>query len=669
MLTLKDAAGEVCGSIIGWSSTSSVEDLSTFIANLRRRETPRLGYTRSFINDLCRSATDSQKASARKTIGEALEKDLITGAHQNTITAVGDITLFLGADAEICERIGAACLAAQEKWAEGPWGTTRSICEMLRRLFPLDCCSERSLIPLFAWLNRQIWKEWEWARTWDESLLGNSGHNWWLHTFLGFFEAGLFFPEFKGFKKFQAFAPTYFEREMNVLLEADGFTRERSGYHYGTVNHFIDFLHIATENGIPVSRNYLSKLRLGVEACGKVLTPGGDVPMMGDSGNKHREWPTASSLERLRVQAAEFELPDLKAIAEALDPDWSPRFEGHLISGGKNLIAEFERLQSGPGFQHTHLPLDTVLPDSHYYFIRNGWTRDSDYVALEAGEIGNIVSSHDHTAVFGFELYSRGRAILIDNGSGPYGNTPERNWRVSSASHNVATVDDEDHIPMSELSPEWRWTHTVTPDVDEWLSQKHFAYFSGAHEGYRHLPPERRVASCRRKIFYLRNVYWILIDRFTPETDAEHTYRQHFHVNAECRLEGYQLVTAGRGGNLLIQNAVQNPSVVSPALEPCPFPLDDYDNPRHFTYSSRLSGKHLFVTCLVPFMDENIPRLELQFIDIESDGRILDPWEATALEISINGRRDVYVDMHMQWNLPWQAGGYQGEGRLFHSIC
>ncbi|MDP7131286.1 MAG: hypothetical protein QF437_12395, partial [Planctomycetota bacterium] len=119
MLNLKDATEEVCASIIEWSANSSVEELSAFIASLRKRETPRLGYTKSFISALRAAATDQQKAEARETLNEALGKDLITGAHQNTITAAGDITMFLGADAEICKRISAGVLAASDNWTAG----------------------------------------------------------------------------------------------------------------------------------------------------------------------------------------------------------------------------------------------------------------------------------------------------------------------------------------------------------------------------------------------------------------------------------------------------------------------------------------------------------------------------------------------------------------------
>ena len=103
------------------------------------------------------------------------------------------------------------------------------------------------------------------------------------------------------------------------------------------------------------------------------------------------------------------------------------------------------------------------------------------------------------------------------------------------------------------------------------------------------------------------------------------------------------------------------------ALEPCPYPLDGYDNPDHLSYTRRGPGKQLLVTLLVAFEGEEIPEVVVGAIDVRADGRVLDPWEGTSLEIEINGRRDVYMDQHMQWNLPWSAGGYTGEGRLFHS--
>ena len=649
-----DGIAKICG------KDEMVEAALALVRHMRERETPRLGYSQEYVQLLRARATRKQRRDARKAIDEALQKALVAGAHSNPITGVGAETLFLGADAEMCGRIAASVVAARDHWDKGTWGTTRGICELLRRLFVLPECPDEAPIPLLGWLQSQIWPEWEWARTWGETMLGSSGHNWWAHTFLGLYEAGLFFPEFKGFSRFRSFAPVYFEHELDMLMESDGFTKERSGYHYGTVQIFLDFLHVAEENGVRLSPAFHERLRRSAEVFWKVLTPSGEVPYLGDSGAHHRPYPEVASQERLRSLAALLDVPEAKYVAETLDPDWQPRHEGMLPGWGRDLLPSYRRVAVAAP------PADTTLPASGYYFMRQDWNPRSDYMCIEAGPLGATVHSHDHTAVFGFELYSRGRPILIDNGSGPYGDSPARLWRVGSASHNVATVDGRDHIPMSKRESEWRWDHTVLPFVNAWVSEERYAYFSGAHEGYRHL--KERVSACRRKVFYLRGEYWILIDRFKPKTDVEHEYTVHFHVNAPCRLEpGGRAVTEGSGGNLLIVpvEGVRGDA----ALAGCPHPLPGYDNPYHLTYTRRTTEPSLFVTLLVPFEEGGVPEVSAGLLEVEADERVLTPWEATALGIEINGQRDVYFDQHMQWNLPWKAGDCSGDGRLFHSRC
>jgi hypothetical protein len=54
---------------------------------------------------------------------------------------------------------------------------------------------------------------------------------------------------------------------------------------------------------------------------------------------------------------------------------------------------------------------------------------------------------------------------------------------------------------------------------------------------------------------------------------------------------------------------------------------------------------------------------------VNCDGRVLDPWEATGLEIIVDGENHAFYQQHMQWNLPWKMENYSGNGRLFHSGC
>jgi hypothetical protein len=636
----------------------SLQAVLAFIRRIRQGPAHRPAYSPEFVTDIRRRATPAQCEEARAAIQKALQAQLVTHEHGNPISATDPITLLLGLDEALCMRIAESVWRNQQQWNKGGWGVTHSIVELIRILLAVPECPDEVFLPALGWLDAQSRVEWEWARTWNESLLGNSGHNWWLHTFRGFFKAGLFLPEFKRLAQFRSLGAAFFDRECRILLEVDGFTKERSGYHYGTAVMFREFQELAEKFGFPLSPAFRERMRAAAVAEWKVLAPTGDVPHLGDGWSVY---PEHRELEALRVLAVRFQLPEAKFVAEHLDPGWKPRFPGLLLHGEHNLASAYDRLSMRPPAE-----LDTALPATGYYFMRQNWTPKADWMSIEAGPTGTIVSSHDHTDIFSIELYSRGRPILVDNGSGPYGNSPERVWRVGSAGHNVAMIDNKDQIPMDAKWPEWRWDNTVTPFVDAWISDARYAYFSGAHEGYRSLPD--RVASCRRKIFYLRGEYWILIDRFTPETEAAHEYQLRFHILSSARLvSAGRLVTTGQGGNLLIVPVAGLDGKA--ALAPCPFPLEGYIRPDLLTYTRQAKGPQIFVTLLVPFDGQTPPDIGVTSLGIECDARALSQWEATALEISFGGRRDVYFDMHMAWNLPWQTGGIKGEGRLFHSQC
>jgi len=630
-----------------------------FVRHLRGRPTPQLEHPRHYIDRLRARATAEQRQRARERLVKALAGDLVTDSHRDPVTAAGADTFYLGADEALCDAIGDKILAARDQWGGGPWGTTRGIVEMIARMLLLPECPDRSVVAPLGWLGRQVAAEWAWARTWDDGMLGTSGHNWYLHTYLGFYEAGLWLGELKGLAQFATLGPTYFQRELALLMASDGFTNERSGYHYGTVRLFLDAARVARANGAAMGEAFDCHLRRVVATLWKVVGPDGCVPWVGDCGATRRP---DTNLIALRRAAVELDMPEAKFVAEALAPNWQPGPDEMFADGdGDDLLPAY---RAAPMAEPEAPTADTVLPASGYYFLRQDWTPRADWMCIEAGPLGNIVNSHDHTHVFNFELYSRGRPVLIDNGSGPYGDYPARLWRVGSSAHNVLTVDGADHIPVQD---EWRWGGVVRPTVAAWRAEPRFAYFSGAHEGYRYLPEP--VESHRRKVFYLRGEYWILIDRVVPGMgDAEHDYQLHFHVGVPSRLgDDGRLVTEGEGGNLLIV-PVEGARGAA-AVEPCPFPLDGYDNPEHLTYTRRAAGRGVFVTLLAGFEGDRVPDVAVRLLDIEADGRTLDVWEATALEIVIDGRRDVYYDQHMHWNLPWRAGGCEGAGRLFHSRC
>ena len=624
------------------------------VHHLRARRTPVFVYTPEYVRALRTAASTEQRQAARARIA-----DMAIGEEPQAIAGrmrvLGTPDLHLGATPELGLRIASAALSQRGRWGEWAWWGAHSFCHGISALWPLEEIADEHLIPLLAWMLTAISTEWAGSRDWHEVMFGANGHNYFVTAYGGFAMAGLLFPEFIPTLPLRALIPDWLEYEIERLMQPDGFTRERAGYHWGTADELISLAHLAELNAIALSSRTTAHLKeIAAAGTWKTLSPDGAVPCNGDTGARHSPGDGTS----LRVAAARFSLPEAKYVAEALSPDWKPPFKEFLPDRGQNLWPAYQQLRprapAGP---------DTCLEQSGYYVMRQNWTPRADYCFIDAGARGNTVTSHDHAAVFNIELHSRGRAALLDNCSGRYGGSPGRLWRIGSSAHNVATVDEEPQVPIVN---EWRWGMPVCPTIERWQSGERFAYFSGAHEGYCRLRPP---VVCRRKLFYLRGQYWILVDRFTTESkDDEHLYEVHFHPRQGARLlEDGRCLTTGPGGNVLV---AQVPGAAGEhRLEPNPFPLEGYDNPDHLSYSRRGKGNWVFVTVLASFEADRVPALEARLAAVTADGRSLSPWEATGLELTLDGRRDVYLDLHMSWNSPWRVGDFTGAQRLFHSEC
>ncbi|MCX5658560.1 MAG: alginate lyase family protein [Planctomycetota bacterium] len=666
---------------------------AAFVRHLRSRETPRLGYTAAYMANLRQAATPERREAIVKSWNRVLEGDLHT-YHGNALNNMGAEAFLIAATPDLCERTARKILDYRPRWAEGLWGTVHSICDVLSYLWPVKECDDALLIPAFAWLAARWPVEWADARGWDERDLGTEGHNWWAHTLHGFFKLGLFFPELRGAAGFQAFAADYLQREAEVLFEDDGWSKEGSpGYHSFAADNLIRIAHLMALNGLPVPEATHRKLTTIADASWRMLLPDGDYPAFGDhvrgnlySGFKGPGRPANGTCHEIRRRAARFGLSHAKFVAEALDPGAVAPAGSTLADSGEEMLEAYRRLPAAsPGSP------DTSLRQSGLYVMRQDWTPDADAAAIVAGKMGPRITSHKQADLLSFELYARGRRVLVDNfyGSGAEDRADDRvrMWRVSSPAHNLATVDGEDCVKVVR---EFLYGSTVVPTVDDFRSDAKFAYFSAVHEGYLRLP--KPIHAYRRKMFYLRGGkdeagnerggYWILIDRFTSFRDEEHDYQLHFHLATPSRLleagrvttlpdkPGTEMPTAPPGSaaanaNLLI---VPVPGADGErTIEPNPLPLKGYENPDHLRYTRHGRGHHRFITLLVPYAGAALPQVSVEELPVECDGRTLSNFEATALSITIDGRKDFYFDQHMQWNLPWSSGGFQGRGRLFHS--
>jgi hypothetical protein len=644
-----------------------------FIRHLRSRRMPNLGYSAEYVVDVRNHASSEAVEAARQRWEKKLDETLFTH-HFVSFSRLEAETIIAAATPDLCRRTAEKILDFQPHWERegGSFGPVFGICQLLSFLFPLEECSDEDLAPLLAWLVVQAPKEWERSRGWNEVALGNSGHNWWAHSFYGLWLGSLFFPEFKPLRKFSAFYPVYVERELKLLFENDGWSKEGAlGYHLSGAYYMCYFAWYADINGLKLTARIKERLGGLFAQIWKQLAPDGHYPGFHDDGTgpkkpdyeseEYRAGSPSSFWDWLRAFYAIHGNGEGKFALEQVFPEWRPAWDGFLPFLGKNVFQEYRQLPPRP------VALDSVIPDGGYYMMRQNWTPDSDYMAINAGIVGPLVTSHKHMDMFNIVLYSRGRCILADNW---YGDEEEmvkepmvRRWRVGSSAHNVATVDNLD---QGEIRSVFRYGTSLSPLIEDWRSETDYAYFSGSHEGYQRL---KSVVTCGRKIFYLRSRYWIMIDRFTTDhwNNPPHDYQLHFQIEVPSELDADgRLYTSGKGGNLAI---VPVPGARGLARKtPNPYPIRGYNNPDYLCYEQKQCGDAAFITLLIPFLDDDRPRVEVEMLDVECDDRILLPREATGLRIRIDDHEDFYFDQHMHWNLPWRIGPHSGTQRLWHSI-
>lgn len=632
------------------------------IRHLRARPEQVVGFDAGVVQRVRTAAAAADIRAATARWEAACEQDLYLPYHRNAFAALGVETLVMAATPALCRRAADCVLAERERWPQNPYlfGTTHGIMEAISQFWWLPECDDADLLPWFGWLVQQSAAEWRSLSQWTETLLGSSGHNWYAHALGGFALAGWMLPELRGFGAWRELLPSYVERELRLLFEDDGWSKEgAAGYHAFAAKACWEMAELAERVGRPLSAEARERLDRAFRCHWLPMTPDGALLLFHDEIRLLRDgaaWPQHPCA--WRQWAAAFAIPEIKYLAEALGlPRYSPIASG-LWMGGHDYAAAYAALPAAPP-----AALDTVLPRSGLYCMRSGWDHAADYLAVNAGPVGDIVTSHKHMDLFNIELYARGRRLLVDNG---YGESAEshadprvRRWRVGTAAHSTCTVDAQDQAPVESV---YRYGRSITPVVDDWRSTPDYAYFSAAHEGYRHLPEP--VSCTRRKIFYLRQHYWIVIDRFTPATAAEHDYALHFQVApaAHLRADG-SLVTTGAGPNLLI--APVPGAAGTPSLTPNPYPIAGYENPSQLVYRHRCAGPWLFVTLLLPFTDA-APALQMELLPLETDHGELAPWQATALRLSVGGETHLYVDQHTHWHLPWHCAGVSGEGRLYH---
>ncbi|HEV7860135.1 MAG TPA: alginate lyase family protein, partial [Pyrinomonadaceae bacterium] len=319
---------------------------------------------------------------------------------------------------------------------------------------------------------------------------------------LGLFYLGQLLPEFRRASAWKSLGRDILLRELARHVRPDGvYFEQASYYHRYTTDFYTHLLILSRLNGDAVAYELEDRLTALLDHLMYIERPDGTTPLYGDDDGGRLlmiEDRAANDFRAsLSTGAALFERADYKYVAGEEVAE-----ETLWVLGPKG-CETFDALEA-----RTPAGTSRAFADSGYYLMRDGWSRDSNYLLMDGGPHGSLNYAHAHADALAFDLTSRGRTLLVDPGTYNYtGVTEMREHFRSSAAHNTLTLDGQSSsVPAGPFS----WRQVAKISTHAWLSHERFDYFEASHDGYERLPSP---AKHTRSMLFIKGAYWMMLDR------------------------------------------------------------------------------------------------------------------------------------------------------------
>lgn len=351
---------------------------------------------------------------------------------------------------------------------------------------------------------------------------------------LGLFYLGTLLPRFRASARWRDTGRAILLAELDRHIKPDGVYFEQSSYyHRYTTDFYTHFLLLSRLNGgagLACVENKLVKL---LDHLMHITRPDGTSPLFGDDDGGRLTMIGEAAPNDFRAAlstgAALFARPDYKYVSGGLAEEtiWLLGSEGARL---------FDGLAARPPDEQSR-----AFPGGGYYVMRDGWTKESNFLLVDCGPHGAFNCGHAHADALALDLAARGRTLLVDPGTYTYtGSIGLRDQFRLSAAHNTLTLDGQSSsVPAGPFA----WQSQARANLRAWAIHERFDFFEGEHDGYARLAPP---AIHRRGVFFLKGDYWIMRD--SVATAGPHSYDLSFHYppDASPRVEA-----ADRGATAL----------------------------------------------------------------------------------------------------------------------
>ncbi|MGE5926797.1 MAG: alginate lyase family protein [Gemmatimonadota bacterium] len=375
---------------------------------------------------------------------------------------------------------------------------------------------------------------------------------------LGLVYLGTHFPELRDAPRWVRRGEAILFAELDRQLRPDGVYFEQSSYYHRYTADF--YLHLALlrrQPGEALDERLAGALEALLDHIVALMRPDRRWPLIGDDDGgrllmlKRRD--ANDFRDTLALGGALLERPDYCFGAGAPAPElvWL------LGSGGP---ARFERM----GMRQPAVP--AAYPDGGYFVMRDGWTSQANYLAVDCGPLGGLNGGHGHADTLAVEVSAHGRPMLVDPGTYTYvAPVAERDAFRTSAAHSTVTVAGRS---SSQPASPFRWANRAKARLLRWEATAEWTLFEGEHDGYADLTPP---AVHRRAILFVPHRCWIVRD--TIASDAAQPFEARWHAapglaiepsgDRTCTLRdagGVGLVIAASAGSMGMEASWSSPA-------------------------------------------------------------------------------------------------------------
>ena len=282
-----------------------------------------------------------------------------------------------------------------------------------------------------------------------------------------------------------------------------------------------------------------------------------------------------------------------------------------------------------------------AFPEGGYFIMRSGWGEGALPFAEELYllfDCGSNSPWHAHYDMLNIVATAYGHDLLKDPGRFTYNNGEDRDYFKSTAAHNTIVIDGLDQPAQ------------FTPAAAEWHSTMGFDYVVGTQDSH------PRV-SHQRSVFFVKPVYWIVVDRLTGS--GNHRYDQYWHLSEQA-LHQVRLLDSGhkvRASHLWLFSPKHN---VEARLESgfLSYRYRQKVEAPVLRYSLQGEPPVVWPTVLYPFKTE-APELTVEILQPEATAGTVDSCGAIALRISSVAGTDFFFEQ--------ERAGHPCKGRDFRT--